>query len=64
LECILLTFYVLSLIWMLLKANVLTLITHFGSLESVRLKRNGIIVTRRDDDDGPDKYLTISELSK
>ena len=42
----------------------MTLMTHFRQLESVRLKRNGVIVTRRDDDDGPDKFLTISELSK
>ena len=49
---------------MLTRANIITLITHFSQLESVRLKRNGVIVTRREDDDGPEKFLTISELSK
>ena len=63
-ECILLIFYIITLIYLFAKANILTLFTHFSTLSTVRLKRNGVVITRRPEDDGPDKFLTISELSK
>ena len=49
---------------MLARANILTLMTHFNQLDGVRLKRNGVVITRREDDEGPDRFLTISELTK
>lgn len=64
LECILLVFYVISLIYLFAKAKVITLCKHYSTLDTVRLKRNGVIVTRRPEDESPDKFLTISELSK